>query len=270
MRAPYHLVVEPQELAEYAAVVDPQRILVLPFSELGQGSIPARNWVWEHSLAAGHARHWILDDNLRKFYRLNNNRKTPMATPTCFRILEDFVDRYENIALAGMQYEMFAPRKKRHPAYLLNTRIYSCILIDNSLDLRWRGKYNEDTDLSLRALGQGYCTFLSLAFLADKQPTMRMSGGNTDELYQGDGRREMAESLQRQHPELVTVTRKWGRWQHQVDYSHYRKHNRLRLRAGVRVQPGVDEYNLVEISRAQLDELRRSKSRKVQRYLFDC
>ena len=54
---PYHVVIEPQEHAQYAAVVDPKKILVLPFSNLGQGSIPARNWVWEHSIAAGAARH---------------------------------------------------------------------------------------------------------------------------------------------------------------------------------------------------------------------
>src|SRR5688572_19769239 len=46
---PYRVVIEPQEHAQYAAVIDPARLLVLPFSNLGQGSIPARNWVWEHS-----------------------------------------------------------------------------------------------------------------------------------------------------------------------------------------------------------------------------
>jgi hypothetical protein len=43
-----------------AAVIDPKKILVLPFSNLGQGGIPARNWVWEHSISIGAKRHWIL------------------------------------------------------------------------------------------------------------------------------------------------------------------------------------------------------------------
>src|SRR3990167_8663131 len=65
---PYHIVIEPQEYEEYAAVISPEKILRLPFSNLGQGSIPARNWVWEHSIAARAERHWILDDNINGFF----------------------------------------------------------------------------------------------------------------------------------------------------------------------------------------------------------
>ena len=43
MKMPYSIVVEPQEYENYASVIDPAKILVLPFSNLGQGSIPARN-----------------------------------------------------------------------------------------------------------------------------------------------------------------------------------------------------------------------------------
>lgn len=53
---------------------------------------------------------------------------------------------------------------------------------------------NEDTDLSFRALKDGYCTILFNAFLCDKAQTMTMKGGNTDELYKDDGRWLMAES----------------------------------------------------------------------------
>src|SRR5262245_53843017 len=56
---PYRIVIEPPEYDQYAAVIHPSKILTLPFADLGQGSIPARNWVWEHSITAGHARHWI-------------------------------------------------------------------------------------------------------------------------------------------------------------------------------------------------------------------
>ena len=85
------------------------------------------------------------------------------------------------------------------------------------------GRYNEDTDLSLRVLKDGWCTVLFYAFLADKMPTMTMKGGNTDELYQNDGRYEMAKSLKDQHPDLVEITRRFGRWQHKVNYGRLRK-----------------------------------------------
>jgi len=130
-----------------------------------------------------------------------------------------------------------------HPPYILNTRIYSCILIKNDLPHHWRGRYNEDTDLSLRCLKDGWCTVLFLAFLADKMATMTMSGGNTDQLYQGDGRLDMAKSLQEQHPDVVTITHKWDRWQHHVDYSQFKK-NKLKLKGNVDSLPEVDNYGM--------------------------
>lgn len=85
INVPYHIVVEPQEYVKYAKVIDINKIFVLPFSNLGQGSIPARNWVWEHSISIGAEYHWILDDNIRDFYRLNQNKKFRIASGTIFK-----------------------------------------------------------------------------------------------------------------------------------------------------------------------------------------
>lgn len=246
MEVPYHIIIEPQEYNEYAAVINPTKILQLPFSNLGQGSIPARNWVWEHALNRGALRHWILDDNIAWFARIWGRKKIKMGDGTCFPVVEDFVDRYENVPMAGMQYEMFTPSIYKHKPFLLNTRIYSCILLSNKTSLRWRGHYNEDTDLSLRFLKGGLCTILVQAFVCKKIATMTMKGGNTEDLYKlssKDGRLEMARSLQRQHPDVVKITRRWGRWQHQVDYSHFKK-NRLILKKDVIISNTVNNYGL--------------------------
>jgi hypothetical protein len=252
MRVPYHIVIEPQEFNEYAARIDPAKILKLPFSNLGQGSIPARNWIWEHALAQGVERHWILDDNISGFYRMHRNLKLSTSSGVMFRAAEDFVDRYENVALAGFQYWMFAPHRTEKPPFYLNTRIYSCILIRNDLRYRWRGRYNEDTDLSLRALKDGWVTMLFYAFIADKTTTMTMKGGNTDELYAGtnqgpkeqDGRWKMAEHLREQHPDVTKIVHKWGRWQHSVDYSRFRN-NKLIVRPDAVIPDGIDNYGMV-------------------------
>lgn len=241
---PFRIVVEPQELETYAAVIPRERILVLPFSNLGLGSIPARNWVWDHATGEGYARHWILDDNIEGFYRLNHNLKTPVGSGTVFRVAEEFVDRYENVPMAGFNYFMFASRKTVMPAFYLNTRVYSCILLRNDGEFRWRGRYNEDTDLSIRFLKAGHCTILFNAFLARKSQTMTMKGGNSDELYIDEGRKRMAESLVEQHPDVARVSWKWGRYQHHVDYSPFR-FNRLKRRAGVEIPPGVNNYGMV-------------------------
>jgi len=245
---PYHIVVEPQEYDNYAAVIDPEKIYVLPFSNLGLGGIPARNWVWEHSISIGAERHWILDDNISCFYWKDGNNYHRVTSGAIFKAAEDFTNRYKNIALSGMQYHMFAPKKQFSPGpFLANTRIYSCILIKNDIPYRWRGRYNEDTDLSLRALKDGWCTVLFYSFLIHKQPSMKMKGGNTESLYllnNADGRLFMAQSLQKQHPDVVKITRKWGRWQHQVDYRPF-KGNKLIKKEGVVIPEGINNYGMV-------------------------
>lgn len=251
MKVPYSIVIEPQEYDSYASVIDSNKILVLPFSNLGQGSVPARNWIWKHSIEMGAARHWILDDNIKEFMRLCHNRIYIVDSGITFRVIEDFVDRYENIALAGMQYFLFITRKSPNlRPVAFNTRIYSCILIDNNIHHRWRGRYNEDTDLSLRALKDGWCTALFYAFPCRKTPTMTMKGGNTDELYQGDGRLLMAQSLQRQHPDVVKVGRRWGRWQHVIDYRPF-KGNKLIKKPGVVIPEGVNNYGMVLVDKRE-------------------
>lgn len=244
MNVPYSIVIEPHEYDNYAAVIDPKKILVLPFSNLGQGSIPARNWVWEHSEKAGDERHWILDDNIRYFARYNRNFRHYVKTGAIFRAAEDFCDRYENIMKFGFQYRMFIAERAKYPPFYLNTRVYSCICLKNNIGYRWRGRYNEDTDLSLRILKDGWCTVLFNAFLADKTATLTMKGGNTDELYQGDGRLKMAQSLVDQHPDVTTITWKWNRWQHHVDYRPFKK-NKLILKEGVNVNDEVNNYGMV-------------------------
>ena len=251
---------------QYESVIDCDKILPLPCENYNEsipgqgGGIPARNFVWQHAVEGGAERHWILDDNIRGFYRLNRNKKIEVTDGTIFRAAEDFVDPYENVGIAGFNYYMFAKHRDALPPFLRNTRIYSCILIKNDLDLRmprcgdvpectdprWRGRYNEDTDLSIRAMKLGYCTVLFYAFLAYKAATMTMKGGNMDELYQDDGREKMAESLRAQHPDIATRHWKFGRWQHLVDYESF-KSNQFKLKQEFIDNPpqGVNDYNMV-------------------------
>lgn len=245
MKIPYSIVIEPQEFDMYAKVINPDKILQLPFSNLGQGSIPARNWVWDHSLSIGAKRHWILDDNINGFGRLQHNKKTKVCSHRFFEILENFVDRYKNVGMAGCEYDYFLPRKVKHKPYRLNTRIYSNILIKNDLPHRWRGKYNEDTDLSLRVLKDGWCTILFQAFYAHKTPTLIMKGGNTDQVYgDSDNRMEFADSIVEQHPDVAKKVWRYNRWHHEIDYSPFKK-NKLEYVDGFEIPKEPNNYGLV-------------------------
>ena len=244
---PFKIVIEPQQSDEYLSNWHDSQLLVLPFSDLRQGSIPVRNWVLTHSRSNGFKRHWILDDNIEGFNRLNKNLKPLVLDGTIFKCAEDFTDRYENIMLSGFNYASFCKATDRIPPFYLNTRIYSCILVNNNIPFEWRGIFNEDTDLSLRVLKAGFCTVLFNAFLAGKVTTMRMKGGNTGEVYGStDDRLEFAESLQKQHPDVVKVVRKFGRWHHQVNYKPF-KANKLIKCKDIRYS-GVDNYGMKLIS----------------------
>jgi hypothetical protein len=255
MGIPYYIVVEPKEFKEYSSVIDKEKILILPsdFSELNKGSIPVRNWVWEDSIKKGFDKHWILDDNIKCFRIYNNNKRIRINKGNVFRIAEDFIDRYENIALSGFQYTSFCPDDgSRNYPYMLNTRIYSCILIKNDIPHRWRGKFNEDTDLSLRVLKDGWCTLLFYFFLCDKTATMTMKGGNTDTIYnKTTNRLEFAESLKEQHPDIVEIIKKYDRWHHKVDYRIFKK-NKLIKKKDLKIPNKINNYGMVLVEESEI------------------
>jgi hypothetical protein len=243
MKVPYTLIVEAAEASEYAKITHKRNILIMPYDSNGRGSIPARNFAWTHAEVTGHKKHWILDDNIEGFHRLNHNMKPKVTSGTIFRCAEDFTDRYTNVGLSGFNYYSFCKTTDRVPPYYLNTRIYSCILVNHEIKHKWRGIYNEDTDLSIRVLKDGLCTILFNSFLAGKVTTMRMKGGNTDELYKDDGRKKMALSLQEQHPDIVKVVWKFNRWHHQVNYSKF-KANKLIKKPLLFIPNKVNNYGM--------------------------
>lgn len=249
---PYKIVVEPQEYDKYAEVIDPKKIIKAPenFSKRGQGSIPVRNFVWQHAVKSGAKKHWILDDNLNGFFRWNLNNKWRINSAVGFRLIEDYVSRFTNIKQAGMNYAMFAPARDNPYPITFNTRIYSCILIDHDLDNylkeRWRGKYNEDVDLSIRILKKGLGTALFQAFLVGKPATLTTAGGNTEGIYSSGAKKKLlakAESLAKQHPDVVSVVRKYKRGiHHSVNYSKF-QNNKLGYK-NPNIPKRTNEYNM--------------------------
>jgi hypothetical protein len=247
----YRFFVEETEYDAYCLHLGESKVVRMPFHDLGQGSIPARNFIWEWARERGYKRHWTVDDNIQSFVRCTNNRRLCVYGGRFFQAMEDFVDRYENVAMAGPHHKGFVlDRDPSLTPFLLNSRVYSCILLDTSLPHRWRGRYNEDTDLSLRLLKDGYCTMLFRALCMDKGTTVGvrnakpMKGGNTDNVYAtGDHRLAFAQSLKDQHPDCVEVVWKFNRWHHQVDYSAF-KRNEPVLRPGLTRIPVPDEYGM--------------------------
>ena len=254
---PYHIVVEESEYENYRKVIKNGKILILPqkyldeydtFWERGEdnktGPGAARNFCWDHSMENGHEWHWVFDDNIESIQRNNNNMKTVCKTSTPLYVCEDFVLRYTNLVQAGMSYSIFCPQTERRPPIRLNTRIYSNQLIRNDIPYRWRGRYNEDTDLSLRILKDGYCTVEFNAFLIEKRATQTVGGGNTAEFYSKEGTLPKSQILVDMHPDVTKLVMKWGRWHHQVNYKPF-KQNKLIRKEGLVIPKGVNNYGMV-------------------------
>lgn len=266
MKVPYNIVVEEHEYELYKAKINPKygRVIVLDpdykknydtFDELGLtkgvGPGAARNFAWDHSASEGFEKHWVLDDNIRGFFRLHENKRIGVWNGSGFRACEDFTDRFINAPVTGLQYRGFAPANEKKPAFSLNTRIYSCLLIENSCKHKWRGRYNEDTDLSLRVLKDGDCTIEFFFFLQGKIGTQLMKGGNTDEFYAVEdtedtilkGTSNKSEMLFRMHPDVTKNVWRYNRWHHFVDYLPF-KDNRLIYKDGIEIPSGTNEYGL--------------------------
>lgn len=257
MNVPYYIIVEQQEYDLYAAVIDPAKILVLPtkyldeydtFDDLGatksRGPGAARNFAWDHSISLGAKWHWVMDDNISGFCRLNRNEQYVAKTGSIFKAAEDFVDRYKNVAQAGLEYRFFSGGKRRYkPPFRLNTRIYSCILNRNDVPFRWRGRYNEDTDLSLRMLKAGWATVLFHCFTQNKAATQTVKGGNHTDFYEKEGTLPKSEMLVKMHPDLSKLVERWGRWHHEVDYSPFKNIPLIR-KDNLVIPSGINEYGM--------------------------
>lgn len=237
---PYRLVVEAEQEADYARHFDLAKLLILDpayqrdydtCDDFGdtkpKGSGPARNFIWEHSISEGHDWHWIMDDNIQLFARMHQNERIPVGDGTIFHAMEEFCLRYRNVGMAGPHYWMFFPSREPKPPFETGTRVYSCNLIRNALHHRWRGRWNEDTILSLDVLKAGWATIQFFAFLQYKIPTQTLRGGNT-EAYAREGTLPKSQMLARLHPDVARVVWRYGRWHHHVDYSRWRGMNLVR------------------------------------------
>lgn len=268
----HYIIVEPQEFDKYKDAVDKTGLLatILPLEmtykfkyelcdNLGltksTGPGPARNFAWDYSVAMGAKWHWVMDDNITSFRRLNKNEKVKVSTGSVFRAMEDFCLRYKNISMAGPNYYMFAPARQKTAPFSLNTRIYSCNLIRNDVPFRWRGRYNEDTIISLDMLKAGWCTVQFNAFLQQKMPTQTIGGGCSQEFYWAEGEVKpgnkyadtgtLAKSKMQVavHPDVSKLVWKFNRYHHEVNYKPFRK-NKLIRNTEIEVKKETNNYGL--------------------------
>jgi len=222
----YLIAVEPQEYELYVKKLGKKRILKLPFSNLGLGSYPARNFCWEHAKLNGHKFHWLFDDNIQYWAKwINGKRKRIEDLLPAFLYVENYSIK-NNIDINGFEEPNFVVRPPKKP-FKTNCHVYSAMLIKNEIPYRWRLKYNEDIDLCLQVLHNGGTTSSCIYYMADKVSTAaKMKGGNQTELYKGNSPKKnllKAKMLEAVWPQYTRTVFKFNRHHHQINWKVFKK-----------------------------------------------
>lgn len=223
----FKIVIEPQERDLYLKTIPEKNILCTNFSNLGLGSYPARNFAWQDSIKNGFDKHFLFDDNIHGFVSMAGLRRVGSATALeSLNALIDFEKRFKKIAISGYNYSYFCTKENKY-AFSYNTHVYSGMLINNHIPFRWRLKYNEDIDLCLQALHNGWNTILLNAYLINKVSTSKkLKGGNQTELYQNNAEEKKilkAKTIKEVWPQYVDLMIRFGRPHHFINWKKHFK-----------------------------------------------
>lgn len=221
----YLIAVEPQEYEQYCKKLGSNRVLKLPFSNLGLGSYPARNYCWEHAKANGYKYHWLFDDNILFWMKWVNGKRVKWHDiGPALSYVENYTNK-NNIDIAGFEEPNFVVKPPNKP-FKNNCHVYSAMLIKCSLPFRWRLKYNEDIDLCLQVLHNGGSTASCVYYMANKVSTAdKMKGGNQDELYKGNNPKKnllKAKMIEAVWPQYAKTVIRFNRHHHLIDWKQFK------------------------------------------------
>jgi len=200
----YLVVVEPQDYDEYLSVYDSSNLLCMDQNDMGIQYV--RNFCKTHSRDLGFDYHWQIDDNIRDFRVRKNNKNVRDNARNLMSAAGEYMKRYDNIGILGFCHVGFAFAKTN--SVDVNKQVYSCVLVNNTLDIEWRPDVVEDTDYSLQVLEQSYCTLLLNTFLIGKETTSTNSGGNDNS---DEWRMVRSKGLQKYWPGAFKITEQYGR-----------------------------------------------------------
>jgi hypothetical protein len=203
---PFFLVIEPQDKEIYSKFFKPEQLLVM--SENDQGVAYVRNWIKDYSISRGEEYHWQLDDNIRKFMKLEGKR-IPASIEENFSYIENYMDRYSNVAISGMAYCTFAFGDVKEVS--INKSPASGVLVKNNVEVRWRKGVIVDIDYTLQCLTKGYCSIVFNRLLIDKPGPLKMKGGCTEIEYEGNKRELRTLKFIEYWPNYCKLKEKYGR-----------------------------------------------------------
>ena len=80
--------------------------------------------------------------------------------------------------------------------------------------------------------------------LSYKKTTQVIKGGNTEAFYSKEGTMPKSRMQVQLHPDVSRVTWRFKRWHHYVDYTKFKKNNKLIKKDNLKIKQQPNEYGL--------------------------
>jgi hypothetical protein len=192
---PYKLFVEPQDFEEYSKYHDIDTLVNIENDDKGISYV--RNFIKNYSKKQGDEYHWQLDDDIKHFrIRMNDrpsNKNVKVKGLNALSIVEKTVNLFSNVGISGLTSSAFAFSKPN--PIKVNQLAYSCVLINNNIDLTWDEKLSgvEDWHYTLTLLEKGLCTLSFSHILFEAPSTSSQKGGNMTHWENKEKRRKLYE-----------------------------------------------------------------------------
>lgn len=198
---PYKFIVEPQDYKAYAENHGEEKLVQL---DKNNGGIDyARNFAKEYSKSQNEKWHWQMDDDIRHFKIRINDKNEKMPARHNLAIVENTTKLFDNIAIAGMASSAFAFSKK--VPVKVNHLAYSCVLVNNKVDLKWDIGGCEDWHYTLCALEKKWCTIAFTHIVFDAPGTGVQKGGNMAHWESTEKRKHLYENFVKYWPNNFVV-----------------------------------------------------------------
>lgn len=217
---PYTVVVEPQETADYADVIDPEKLLSLP--DNNQGIAYVRNFILKQNRGRWF---WMLDDDISGFYVRGNKRVDRIDAQTALSESQRIIQSLKGVVQGGLEYQQLAWSTTKQ--YALNSYCDVCVLINGGAVgfTKYRDEIalKVDRDFTLQLLSSGKRT-ARVQIYAFAAPENGSNAGGLQATYQtGIREREAVNQLAAMYPGIVKpVIKKNGRYDAKINWRHFK------------------------------------------------
>lgn len=185
------LVVEPIDFEIYSASFPQLQILALP--ENGRGLPFSRQFALEHSRRLKNEWFWMLDDDIKQFYKVENRRCVPVPARVALSEVQELAQKVPNCAQAALEYHQFAWSSTKD--FVLNSYADVAVLFNlektRLANFRTDIKLKGDREFTLQLLSLGFRVIRSQQF-AFAAPKNGSNKGGLHDIYAESGEEEKA------------------------------------------------------------------------------